>query len=1729
MGRPRKWRAAEKHTRAGEREEDEQGRREEAEEKEGGLHGDVGAHAGEKAALHPSSPSSSSTPSSPAHLPHPPSASHGGFSDSPSFLVCLSAFLASLSPPLVLPSELLLPSNPSLPLNLFRLYARVVYCGGVELVESTLGWTLVLEEAGLREDLQSEQLHLEVRALWDHWLQPFYAHCQQQREGEEQPGRKEEERMLEEEEVREEDEENCGRPGSRKRTRRAGCGASDAAPPFIRRSGRERKRLRPSEAALSAMAASSSSSSSSSSSPFIDALCAHCEQFDHHASKLRCSLCSQVFHSFCLSPPLPDPTAAASSSSPPFLCRACMEREQGEFGFDAGGFYTLSQFQRMADAFKAEHFRTSAAALSAKPPSPATICAEFWRIATEADHSRPVVVEYGSDLDTKEVGTVFPATGRMADDGWNLHRLPRSASSVLQLLDDSDIEGISIPWLYVGMLFSAFCWHNEDHYSYSINYVAEGEDKQWYGVGATNAAAFEQAISERLPHLFTSTPDLLFHLITMLDPALLLHTSSTATASCPSVCQLLQHAGEIVITFPQAYHAGFNHGFNVAESVNFAPHDWLPYGLQCTHRYRAFHRQPVWACEQIVLNAATQLLEEVEELKREAAGRGEGGLEDAERRRDEEASARDEPAMWERAAWVFAALRRVRDEEYQLRRALYQSGTTRMQPWLGAAQAAASSPSVSSIPALPRFHAGDSVLYSVSSAGPLQPPLTAGTVLASLGDAWYSVKQKADGLVLQVEGRRMQREERKEDQRTHDWHGYQTFGQDEPHSAQDNAKQSRPSRMAAASSSPATSSPASSTSSLPRCLVCRQLLYLSCVQCSCTLDKFACLRHSTQLCGCLPKSRFARTRHHLAQLDRMVTALSAFLGLLDPDCVNDAPDRGRAVKLLPLDCFPATRRPLRPRPGASEESAQRALATIEDAERVLARRDEHVEDTQRRIQKLHGGKEQPHGAAWKGLTDGSVVSPPMWSTAQELAWSSAAFEWELRHRVYLELTQPSLSHHEAEGLLKEAERYIWADARMDGLRELHSAIAAWTTTATSLSLSLCSLVSAHYALQAQLAALQAAEPNSASWRALVTSLFTTPSSLPGLLRLEEARAVRSAIERCPVRCACVCQQLESRFRLSGAAGGARKGAGPARGEESHLATLTRLLDTADARWQARAKPLGDGRWSSLVPRHGLSGRLHEGLSYAASAVLLPDHQAVLKRGKAALLSSARGERKEAEQPPSPPAQPVREVKGEAKASGDRFVLPSFFSAADFHWPALPPLTSESDCAVVLTCPLSLNDAVDVAAMSAELSRPGSSEAELAVCCSAFTALFSPHSPLPSLTLLAMLHQQLQSDGASCGAQAQQLRAELVGCVVERLQRAQVWLAHCARLLSSRDGEGGGGQVEKGKAAWLGAAVGPLVVVRGVVCRCPPMLSLGADSTPSLSLCSAPHAGCCEANPAMRPRFSVCCVQALLHSTALQAVDLHDMRELLAGALKRTDSWADKVDRLLHQQTSSQADSSLSLDPLHTPSAHTPLTDFPRPSPASSPSLSPQSSTEPVLSSLPSPTSSSPSRPSPSSSAPLSPSVQRVSRLGVAALLGLFSEGGAHLFSHPATVRRLSLRLRETLQWQDRVRAAAVRIRRQVEELEQLRLSTDTRRWLRSEQRQAWDRAGERSGREECIRVRRAALLQEVDALEADAQLGGGQSLEELDWLHSIRRTLTAPPRQAPLSTAAHAQPPPAKM
>lgn len=46
--------------------------------------------------------------------------------------------------------------------------------------------------------------------------------------------------------------------------------------------------------------------------------------------------------------------------------------------------------------------------------------------------------------------------------------------------------------------------------------------------------------------------------------------------------KITQEAGEFMITFPYSYHAGYNHGYNCAESTNFALERWVEYGKRAT-------------------------------------------------------------------------------------------------------------------------------------------------------------------------------------------------------------------------------------------------------------------------------------------------------------------------------------------------------------------------------------------------------------------------------------------------------------------------------------------------------------------------------------------------------------------------------------------------------------------------------------------------------------------------------------------------------------------------------------------------------------------------------------------------------------------------------------------------------------------------------------------------------------------------------------------------------------------------------------------------------------------------------------------------------------------------------------------------------------------------------------------------------------------------------------------
>ncbi|KAK9144262.1 hypothetical protein Sjap_004165 [Stephania japonica] len=265
--------------------------------------------------------------------------------------------------------------------------------------------------------------------------------------------------------------------------------------------------------------------------------------------------------------------------------------------FMSGRNYAFRDFEKMANKVFARRY-CSAGCLPA-----AYLEKEFWH---EIAYGKTDSVEYACDID----GSAFSASpdDQLGKSKWNLKTLSRLPKSVLRLLGHS-IPGVTDPMLYIGMLFSMFAWHVEDHYLYSINYHHCGASKTWYGIPGHAALGFEKAVRE---HVYTqdilSTKgedgafDILLGKTTMFPPNILL-------AHDVPVYKAVQKPGEFVVTFPRAYHSGFSHGFNCGEAVNFAIGDWFPMGAVASRRYALLNRVPLLPHEELLCKEAMLLYE----------------------------------------------------------------------------------------------------------------------------------------------------------------------------------------------------------------------------------------------------------------------------------------------------------------------------------------------------------------------------------------------------------------------------------------------------------------------------------------------------------------------------------------------------------------------------------------------------------------------------------------------------------------------------------------------------------------------------------------------------------------------------------------------------------------------------------------------------------------------------------------------------------------------------------------------------------------------------------------------------------------------------------------------------------------------------------------------------------------------------------------------------------------
>ncbi|CAO3597796.1 unnamed protein product [Absidia cylindrospora] len=321
--------------------------------------------------------------------------------------------------------------------------------------------------------------------------------------------------------------------------------------------------------------------------------CEICREEGNDDTLVVCDDCDLAYHIFCVEPSL------STVPSTEWYCINCLTGASGDYGFEDGGEYSLPEFHTFSDKFKKRWFSKEKPVKNPDMVAEEDCEDEFWRLVDNPHET--CQVEYGADLHSNHHGSGFAPIERgpdgvKGDDPWNLNMIPVLPSSLFTHIK-TDISGMMVPWLYIGMCFSAFCWHNEDHFTYSINYMHWGETKTWYGVPGEDTTKFEDTMKKAVPELFEQQPNLLFQLVTMLSPGRLLKEKVRVYA-------VDQRPGEFVVTFPKAYHSGFNHGFNFCEAVNFAPVDWLDYGLECAQRYKDHRRQPCFSHDELLVNIA---------------------------------------------------------------------------------------------------------------------------------------------------------------------------------------------------------------------------------------------------------------------------------------------------------------------------------------------------------------------------------------------------------------------------------------------------------------------------------------------------------------------------------------------------------------------------------------------------------------------------------------------------------------------------------------------------------------------------------------------------------------------------------------------------------------------------------------------------------------------------------------------------------------------------------------------------------------------------------------------------------------------------------------------------------------------------------------------------------------------------------------------------------------------
>lgn len=225
------------------------------------------------------------------------------------------------------------------------------------------------------------------------------------------------------------------------------------------------------------------------------------------------------------------------------------------------GLFQLINIQKKAMLVKA--YKELAESPNFRPPEGNTdeLERKFWKNIT----FNPAM--YGADVP----GSIYDKDVKY----WNINSL----NTILDTLNSDckvKILGVNTAYLYYGMWKTTFPWHTEDMDLYSINYLHHGASKFWYSIPPEHGKRLETLAKGFFSGSAQDCSEFMRHKMTIISPQIL------RKFSIP-VNKIVQNEGEFMVTFPYGYHAGFNLGFNIAESTNFASERWIEYGKRAKH------------------------------------------------------------------------------------------------------------------------------------------------------------------------------------------------------------------------------------------------------------------------------------------------------------------------------------------------------------------------------------------------------------------------------------------------------------------------------------------------------------------------------------------------------------------------------------------------------------------------------------------------------------------------------------------------------------------------------------------------------------------------------------------------------------------------------------------------------------------------------------------------------------------------------------------------------------------------------------------------------------------------------------------------------------------------------------------------------------------------------------------------------------------------------------------